>query len=573
MARAQGAIDGISPLWHHFRKANTMFVHLTMETLRMALDLDADVQPPFGRSVLAWPPFIWSQVLFAGADPRPEPLRWRSLLWLLLLPALLLYVRISFPLFEPDEGRYAEIPREMLARGEWVTPYLEGKPYLDKPPLFYWLVMGSYRIFGIHDWSARLVPAVAIHLTLLLVYFFGRRRIGDAAAFRGALLLALAPAFVSIGRLLVIDGLLSLCVAFALFAAWEALERNRGATWWWLFAGMATGLGILTKGPIAVILLLPPLALAQWLRGRNIRLRSLNTLAFVGATIAVALPWYIAICLRLPGFAVYFLWQHNVLRFFAPFDHLEPFWYYTPILALGLLPGTLLLVGCARFLISGEAATAARRGPGLGFLLLAGGWCVLFFSVSGCKLPTYILPAFPFLALALGYFWAVGPWRERRWMWNTVAVAFGVICLGHNAVLPWYARYRGTVTQFPEVLAYCSDRRLPLLCYPRPCDSVAFYAQREDLTCYRSKETNQMILSMQERPRTVLLLTHRHSLEALRYALPPELVVVESKRLHLAELPLLPKRWSDRLTSAMGETALGLCDVVVIEHRPTTAAK
>ena len=543
----------------------------------MALDTVSDPQtsppPPIGRSVLAWPPYLWSSVLFGGADPKSEPLRWRSLFWLLFLPSLLLYVRIGFPLFEPDEGRYAEIPREMLARGEWVTPYLEGKPYLDKPPLLYWLVMGSYRVFGIHDWSARLVPAVAVHLTLLVVYLFGRRRVGEAAAFRGALLLALAPAFVSIGRLLVLDGLLSLCVSLAVFAAWEAVETNRRSSPWWLLAGIATGLGILTKGPVALILLLPPLALAQWLRGRTFRPRVEPTIMFAGSALAVALPWYIAICFRLPNFAGYFLWQHNVMRFFAPFDHLEPFWYYTPILALGLLPGTLLFYGIVKFLVSGDATIASNRGPGLGFLILAGGWCVLFFSLSGCKLPTYILPAFPFLALALGYFWAAGPWRERRWVWNTVAVAFGVICLGHNAVLPWYARYRGTVTQFPEVLAYCEDRRLPVLCYPRPCDSVAFYAEREDLRCFRSKETNLMILSLLSQPRSVLLLTHRHSLESLKFALPPELVIVDNKRLNLAQLPLLPKRWSDRLTSAMGETALGLCDVVVIECRPATVAK
>ncbi len=543
---------------------------MTLVTDQTATDTAA---PPLERSLLAWPPYIWSQVTFAGADPKTEPLRWRSLLWLLLIPGLLLYISMAFPLFEPDEGRYAEIPREMLAQGDWVVPYLNSEPYLDKPPLLYWLVMLSYQIFGIHDWSARLVPAMAVHATVFLVYLFGRRRVGERAAFRGALLLSLAPAFVTIGRLLVIDGLLSLWVTLVVFAAWEALEGGRWRSCWWLLAGLAAGLGILSKGPVTLILSLPPLALAQWLMGKPIRLLSWNSLLFVAATVAVSLPWYVAICLRLPQFAGYFLLQHNLLRFLSPFDHLEPFWYYVPILMLGFLPGTLLLPGLVRFLCTGRSEVRSIRGPALGFLLLAGGWSVLFFSLSGCKLPTYILPAFPFLALGVGCFWATGPHCDRRWVSSVVTVAFGVICLGHVIVLPWYARYRGTVTQMPEVLAYCEDRNMRIFSYPRPCDSLAFYARRDDLRSFRGKETNPLILALLEQPRTVLLLTHRHSLESLKFALPPELAVVENKRLNLGDVPFAPKSWSKRVTTFMGETALGLSDVAIIERRTVTASK
>lgn len=531
------------------------------------------VNPPVERSLLAWPPYIWSHVTFAGDDPATTPMRWSSLLWLLLIPGLLLYVSMAFPLFEPDEGRYAEIPREMLARGEWIVPYLNSEPYLDKPPLLYWLVMLSYRIFGIHDWSARLVPALAVHATVLVVYLFGRRRVGERAAFRGALLLALAPAFVTIGRLLVIDSLLSLCVALVMFSAWEALDGSRRRSLWWLIAGLAAGFGILSKGPVALILTLPPLALSQWLRGKPFNLLSWNSLLFIAATVAASLPWYVAICIRLPNFAGYFLWQHNLLRFLSPFDHLEPFWYYLPILIFGFLPGTLLLPAFAQFLMAGQPEIRKVRGPALGFLLLAGGWCVFFFSLSGCKLPTYILPAFPFLALAAGCFWATGPLCDRRWVSSMMTIAFGVLCLGHGLLLPWYARYRGTVTQMPEVLAYCENRNLRIICYPRPCDSLAFYAGRDDLHSFRSKETNQLILSLLERPRTVLLLTHRHSLESVKFAMPPELAVVESKRLNLGDVPFAPKAWSKRITTLMGETALGLSDVAIIERRTVSASK
>src|SRR5437660_6149693 len=132
----------------------------------MPHDREENLQPaasPLPFSLVACLPLIWTRVLFPGRSAAPERLRIRSLLVVLLLPASLLYPTIGFPLFEPDEGRYAEIPREMLARPYGVVPYLHGEPYLEKPPLLYWLVMGSYQLLGIHDWSARLVPALALH--------------------------------------------------------------------------------------------------------------------------------------------------------------------------------------------------------------------------------------------------------------------------------------------------------------------------------------------------------------------------------------------------------------------------
>src|SRR5262249_34052471 len=169
---------------------------------------------------------LWSRGLVRG---RPAPLEApprAALLALLVLPGLLLYPCLSFYLFEPDEGRYAEIPREMLARGEWVVPYLHGQPYLDKPPLLYWLVMGAYSVLGIHAWVARLVPALAVHGCVLLTYLLGRRSLGQRAAFWGALALTLAPGFTSMGRLLILDGLLTLLVLLALFGVFEALRTD-----------------------------------------------------------------------------------------------------------------------------------------------------------------------------------------------------------------------------------------------------------------------------------------------------------------------------------------------------------
>src|SRR5829696_10025077 len=150
---------------------------------------------------------LWTRTLFGGdaaVDPR---LRLPSLALVILLPAALIYPSLNFHLLEPDEGRYAQIGREMFLRGDWVVPHLQGEPYLDKPPLMYWLVALSYKLFGVQSWAARLVPALAVHGTILLTYLFGRRLLGERAAVRGAVLLALMPGLVGMGRLLVLDGL------------------------------------------------------------------------------------------------------------------------------------------------------------------------------------------------------------------------------------------------------------------------------------------------------------------------------------------------------------------------------
>lgn len=475
------------------------------------------------RSVLAWLPFLWSRVLFPGEPRTPGGFRWTALFVLLLVPGALLYPWLSFHLFEPDEGRYAEIPREMLARGEWVVPYLLGEPYLDKPPLLYWLVMLSYRLLGVHDWSARLVPALAVHASILLTYGLGRRLLGERAAFWGALVLGLAPGFLSMGRLLVLDGLLSFWTTLSLLAAFEAVRSARLRWGWWLLAAGACGLGILTKGPVAILLLVPPLWLHRQLTAVSCRLRLGDNLLFAAGALAVALPWYAAICWQQPAFASYFLWEHNVVRFLAPFDHLRPVWFYGPILLAGLLPGSLLMIPLVRFLFSGEADATHRRCPELGFVLLAGGWCVLFFSLSGCKLPTYILPAFPPLALALGYYIAGSHWAYSGYTRSIAGMMVVLLGLGHGVALPWYAWHHSPMGRPAELLRWCADPETPIVCYPRNLDSVAFYLRRDDLRSYRSKETPTLIADLLDQPRTVILFSHRHALETLRTVLPPEL--------------------------------------------------
>jgi 4-amino-4-deoxy-L-arabinose transferase-like glycosyltransferase len=512
-------------------------------------------------SLLAWLPHLWRTVLFPGsplADGRVRPL---SLLVVLLLPAALLYPSRGFHLLEPDEGRYAQIPKEMLLGGEWVVPTLQGEPYLDKPPLMYWLVAGSYSLFGVSEASARLVPAVCVHLTILLVYLVGRRSLGERPAFWAAVLLTVAPGYVGVARLLLLDGLLTLCVSASVLCGFEAVRTGTLRRGWWLGSAVASGLGFLTKGPISEILLLPPLFVFGWLSGRTARVRGRDLAVFAGVVLLVNLPWYVGILLREPAFLGHFFWEHNVLRFLQPFDHLQPVWYYAPILVGGLLPGTVLLVPYVRDLLLG--GDSERRSPAGGFWLLAGGWCVLFFSVSGSKLPTYILPAFPFLCLALGEYVARSRWNDRLLTKGLVTVSAGLLLALHTVGVPWYARERSPFGRPDVVARYVSDPAVPVATYPRNCDSVAFYSGRADFEQVRSKEINQLMVDIHHRPATVVLFTHRHSFEAFRQALPESLEVAESVSLKRDSKGLLAR--------LVGDSPWGLADVAVV--RPAGVAR
>ena len=143
------------------------------------------------------------------------------------------------PIGGVDPPQYAEIGRELFEGQRWLPLRDAYGPYLDKPPLFYWLVAASYSLFGVSDWAARLIPALAIHASVLLTYLLGRRSLGEAAAFRGAVVLALAPGLASVGRLLLLDGLLTLWMTLALFTASEAVRGEQLRWSWWLTAAAA----------------------------------------------------------------------------------------------------------------------------------------------------------------------------------------------------------------------------------------------------------------------------------------------------------------------------------------------
>jgi 4-amino-4-deoxy-L-arabinose transferase-like glycosyltransferase len=496
---------------------------------------------PATANILAWLPFLWRRVLFPGRAEASSAATMGSVLLLVVVTGLIVLPSLGFHLFEPDEGRYAQIPHEMLDRGDWLVPTLQGEPYLDKPPLFYWLVMAAYAVFGVADWVARLVPAGAVLGCVLATYFLGRKSVGERSAFWGALILSLAPGLASMGRILVLDGLLTLFVTIALLAGFEAIRGTTLARGWWRVMSVALALGTLTKGPIAVLLVIPPLLAHRWLTSHTTRIAWRDGFAAAGIIAAINIPWYAAITLRHREFASYFLWKHNLQRFLTPFDHEQPIWYFLPVLLLGLAPFVWLLPLLGRFLIANRPEATRRRSPEMGFFLLAGLWCVGFFSLSGSKLPTYILPAFPPLCLALGTFVVASGWHQSRRLRSFLALWALVLIAAHAFVLPRVAWQRSPMNHAAEARPYLEDRSTPIYCYPRPVDSVAFYLDRDDFHVYRSKELAAMLESMDKHSRSIILFAHRNSKLILTHNVPPHFRVVYVGKLGLCDMAVIER--------------------------------
>lgn len=352
--------------------------------------------------------FWWRELLFPPTNFKATAASWsRGRQWaagalLGLICLLLLLANLSYPLLEPDESRYAQIALEMLDSGDWITPRLDGQSYLDKPPLLYWMTALSYRLFGANEAAARLPCALCAALTVLLCYGLGKRLIGARAAWCGALALLLCGGFVLSGRFLILDGPLTLFVTAALLMGYLACGASRFRLGWWLAAAAACGLGVLAKGPVAVVLVLPPLVALRFLTPDVCRVRPYQWMLAAAVVVALTAPWFLAVSAAHGDFSGYFFWKHHVLRFVSAFDHRQPWWFYLPVLFVGMFPASLLLPALALFLFGRGSEERRMRAPPQGFLLLAAAWVLGFFSISSCKLPTYILPALPPLALLLG---------------------------------------------------------------------------------------------------------------------------------------------------------------------------
>ena len=303
----------------------------------------------------------------------------------------------AFGLLGADEPRYAQVAREMLERHDWIVPTLGGQTWLEKPPLFYWQAMLAYAVFGVSDWAARLPGALDAMLLVMGVYFF-LRRLHPGFALDGALMAASTAAVVGFAHAASTDMPLAATFTLAMLSwyLWWKTSRRFELALFYIFLALA----VLAKGPVAPLLagvVIVLFALAA--HDSRILLRALWIPGMVLFAL-LALPWYVAIQVRRPEFFRVFILEHNLERFSTNlYHHDQPFWFFAPVLLLGLLPWVVFIAVAAW-----ETVRAWWSEPRAGFdseaalQVFLGLWLVvpvLFFSLSRSKLPGYILPAIP----------------------------------------------------------------------------------------------------------------------------------------------------------------------------------
>ncbi len=358
------------------------------------------------------------------------------MVWVAVVSLVVFFLFLgSRPLSNPDEGRYSEIPREMVASHDYITPRLDGVKYFEKPPLLYWISSAAFHAWGFNEWTARLGVALFAALGTLLVFLAARTQFDRETGFWSATVLGTCLLYYGLSRVALLDLPMAVLMAAVLFAFQIAIERPASVLRRWLFWFMyaAMGLAVLTKGLIGF--LLPGLVMAVWITLLH-RWKSLHPFyPFSGSAIllAIAAPWHVLAARANADFLYFYFVHEHFLRFTTNLhDRYQPWWYFLPVLLVGFFPWTLFLAQAVAAHLRG-GWTARHRQALAWFLVL---WVVLvmaFFSKSQSKLIPYIAPVFPALAVLIGsYFTRVLRAEENvrgvrigLWIFTTIGVILG----------------------------------------------------------------------------------------------------------------------------------------------------
>lgn len=321
----------------------------------------------------------------------------------------------NYPLSAPDGARYAEIPREMLVTGNYVTPHLNGVKYFEKPPLFYWLQAISLKQFGNNELGANLVNALMGLLSCLLVYFVGRKLFGRTSGFLASIILATTTLFFAMSRLVTLDMSLAFLISSSLFsfllATQEPLGIKRDCYLWsvYLFAALA----VMTKGLIGIvfpvtIIFLHTLIFNEWRNVKTYRIFSGLILFFI-----ITLPWHLLVQIKNPEFFHFYFIEQHFLRYLTPYAGRQQAWWFFPgVLLLGFFPWTTFLPQTILYNFPRSWSARSQFKAAI-FLLLWAIFIFIFYLFSNSKLIPYLLPIFPPLAILTGSYLAVILNREK----------------------------------------------------------------------------------------------------------------------------------------------------------------
>lgn len=322
-------------------------------------------------------------------------------------------------LVKPDEGRYAEIPREMVASGDWLTPRLNGIKYFEKPALQYWATAAAYEIFGEQQWTSRLWTALTGLLGVFLAYFTAQRLFGREAGLYSALVLGSSLLYVLIGHINTLD--MGVAFFMSLGLSGFLLGQREGATAqensrWMHVAWAALALAVLSKGLMGLVLPGAVLVLYTLIQRDFALWKRLHLVSGTLLFLAIAAPWFIAVSLANPEFFHFFFIHEHFERFLTKVHgRFHPWWSFIPILLAGMLPWTVHMFDA---LATAWKPDITERGvfQPKRFLLIWAVFIFVFFSASDSKLPSYILPIFPALALLMGSRFAAVSGRRLFWL-------------------------------------------------------------------------------------------------------------------------------------------------------------
>ncbi|WP_237248497.1 glycosyltransferase family 39 protein [Sideroxyarcus emersonii] len=354
----------------------------------------------------------------------------RGLWLLLLLVAIIWFGNLEYrKLIRPDEGRYAEIPREMTVSGDWTTPRLNELKYFEKPPLQYWATAVAYEVFGEHQWTSRIWAALTGFAGILLAWFAGTRLFGREAGIYAALLLGSSMLYAMLAHINTLDMGVTFFITLGLFSLLLAQGEERVATRrnWMLLAWAGLALAVLSKGLMGLIL--PGAALFLYsVFNRDIGVwKRMHWFSGLLLFALIAVPWFVLVIKANPEFFQrFFIYEHFERFTTKVHGRFQPWYYFVPILLLGMMPWTLLMFDTLLRTWRGSVQKARSFSPER-FLLVWAVFVYLFFSVSDSKLPSYLLPMFPALALLMGK--QLAEMNARRLFWLTLPVLAVVVAL------------------------------------------------------------------------------------------------------------------------------------------------
>ncbi len=349
---------------------------------------------------------------------------------------LFFYKLGSYPFFDVDEPRYAETAREMLERNDWITPYFNYELRLNKPVMFYWLIAFSYQLFGISEFAARFFSALSAMGMVFITYGLGRWWINPRFGLFSALILATTIEVIGLSRMAIIDMTLAFFISSTIISLFLVAHHSKK---WWLVAGLLSGLAILTKGPVGIIL---PGAIfvVYTLLTRQFKACFLNRwfpLALI-TSLTVALPWYIAAWQVHGQLFLDEVYHNNFSRFSGGINyHIKPWYFYLPVIAVGFMPWSLFLpLGVFQGIKHLKQPNQPAYFLSL-FALIWAGLIFLFFSMAQTKLLTYVLPLFPALALLTGFVFeqlaqsisTTAPNTSSQWSYRACWILSGLLAV------------------------------------------------------------------------------------------------------------------------------------------------